>query len=1311
MEEKVSRVRVDLQNADKAQAKMQELGKATKQVTVNMKELQETFKDAPNIINNFIKQVDKVNEKGHVQGSVTSRDKQALDVRSEDLSALLSDALKVSSGTTVKDSTTHRVVDSDTLKQLNEQAGKIIELLGSKGISASVSTSSQQGIMGASVSTQGSNVTQAYSQTVRDGKKRASDSFFSDSELDTISNILNTSKTQIRSANSIMSNARRTEANIEATKNSGVVTYKRNNQYETFYKTKAGQLNSSKEDIRQSQKDTQSKITQLDALDAHKQAELKRAKSSDEAQEIERYIQSIRSYKEKLELNLNKLNETAKSLENSSTNLDSSKSDYNKAKQTEQLQVEADPNSFMGKLKSQSLNIAQRVVGTAGATISGAISQGNSIRSNSYDSGTGSIMMGLANNGVVGHKMDDKILSNLTNTALNNGTRYTGQEMVQFANAYASSNRTGDIKDYDKQADAISKMARYTGMSNDSTNQLISTAGLSGVTDMVGLSKVVSGALQNSNMMGRSSEMASALSTMLQNSANVGNMTSTESQRTAAFQGIMNGTHKSELQGQQGATAYNSMVNGITNTNSNYARQLFAQSSGNASKYSGAEGSFQLSLDMENARKDPSKLKGVLDTLNENTGGNTYLMAQQLQSVSPNLSATQAKDLAELYEEGNFDKKHIDKIVKSDKKKGNDNTSGKDAYSSSGKSTLDFSIAVDEKGSVSISKGTDAIRGVSASLQNVTGVAGGMVFDALSQASGNLLSAYLGSLFTRGKGSSGTHTTSTVSTNSKHISGKSNKKSSGTHKKTSRVRSAVSGIKDFGSQILTGVATDWVFDKATGGIGKVFSKVKGGKTLSGLSKLGKSALSGAKGLASKGLSKGKSLLSGAKGLASKGLAKGKSALGKVASKGSKVLESAKGLGKAGEALGKGSKLLGRAGGILAVAPGLIQAGTSVFSKENNTKKGKGIGSGLGSAGGAAGGAAAGAAIGSIVPGIGTAIGGVVGGIAGGFLGDKAGGWLGGTVGSWFDHSKKKKKKSSKDSGVTKKQSTYISKQKKLIKQFNSMLDKAEKVIALAKSASSDSNGSDSGDYGSSSNSGKSKASDWKDDIQKAAKAMGQEISDSQVDTLVRLIQAESGGNADVGKGIDDHDGTGAAIGLLQYKQSTFDAYKVSGHDDINNGYDQLLAFFNNSNWSSDLAKWSSRYSSGQTGWGPTGSAIKHARGGLYATATLRGTQDIVGEQGLEAAIPLNGSHYDDGKRTIKNLAGAFGMTLLDNSSNSNNNQKTSVNVTPSYNLSVNLDGTENPQDVQDAVYQELAQSKSDLNKRLLNYYSQDIVSI
>ncbi|WP_446289363.1 phage tail tape measure protein [Staphylococcus haemolyticus] len=123
------------------------------------------------------------------------------------------------------------------------------------------------------------------------------------------------------------------------------------------------------------------------------------------------------------------------------------------------------------------------------------------------------------------------------------------------------------------------------------------------------------------------------------------------------------------------------------------------------------------------------------------------------------------------------------------------------------------------------------------------------------------------------------------------------------------------------------------------------------------------------------------------------------------------------------------------------------------------------------------------------------------------------------------------------------------------------------------------------------------ASRWKSDIRRAAKQMRVSLSSRELNGIVAQIQRESNGNAGVTQGnigdINNLRGT-PAQGLLQYVPSTFAGYAVKGHKNIKNGYDQLLAFFNNSNWRRDLPY-------GRSGWGPSGSR-RFATGGLIKNA-------------------------------------------------------------------------------------------------------------
>ncbi|WP_368883864.1 phage tail tape measure protein [Staphylococcus haemolyticus] len=122
---------------------------------------------------------------------------------------------------------------------------------------------------------------------------------------------------------------------------------------------------------------------------------------------------------------------------------------------------------------------------------------------------------------------------------------------------------------------------------------------------------------------------------------------------------------------------------------------------------------------------------------------------------------------------------------------------------------------------------------------------------------------------------------------------------------------------------------------------------------------------------------------------------------------------------------------------------------------------------------------------------------------------------------------------------------------------------------------------------------------WKPDIRRAAKAIGVRVSAGDVNDVARLIQTESGGRAGVTQQIQDQNSGGnEARGLLQYTPGSFNAYALRGRKNIMNGYHQLLAFFNNTDWRANLSYWKRRMASGLTGWGPTGSRRKYATGGL-----------------------------------------------------------------------------------------------------------------
>ena len=109
--------------------------------------------------------------------------------------------------------------------------------------------------------------------------------------------------------------------------------------------------------------------------------------------------------------------------------------------------------------------------------------------------------------------------------------------------------------------------------------------------------------------------------------------------------------------------------------------------------------------------------------------------------------------------------------------------------------------------------------------------------------------------------------------------------------------------------------------------------------------------------------------------------------------------------------------------------------------------------------------------------------------------------------------------------------------------------------------------------------------------------MNVNISDSQLENLMKLIQGESGYDQTITQQIQDVNSASGnpAKGLLQMIPQTFAKYAVKGHSNILSGVDQLYAFFNIANWSN--------YLTGYAGWSPSGATRGYSNGGLVTHAT------------------------------------------------------------------------------------------------------------
>lgn len=132
--------------------------------------------------------------------------------------------------------------------------------------------------------------------------------------------------------------------------------------------------------------------------------------------------------------------------------------------------------------------------------------------------------------------------------------------------------------------------------------------------------------------------------------------------------------------------------------------------------------------------------------------------------------------------------------------------------------------------------------------------------------------------------------------------------------------------------------------------------------------------------------------------------------------------------------------------------------------------------------------------------------------------------------------------------------------------------------------------------------------DWAGVIRRALKKNGLPTTSAYVNAWLKQITTESGGRANARQpGADpDGDGSGPALGLLQTKRSTFNAYAFPGHHDIFKGYDNALAA---------IAYAKARYGSNML------SVIGHGHG--YANGGWADRPSIFGEVDGEPEIAIN----------------------------------------------------------------------------------------
>ena len=137
-------------------------------------------------------------------------------------------------------------------------------------------------------------------------------------------------------------------------------------------------------------------------------------------------------------------------------------------------------------------------------------------------------------------------------------------------------------------------------------------------------------------------------------------------------------------------------------------------------------------------------------------------------------------------------------------------------------------------------------------------------------------------------------------------------------------------------------------------------------------------------------------------------------------------------------------------------------------------------------------------------------------------------------------------------------------------------------------------------------------------VEAAARKMHVDLPDGFVKDVLRLALSESG-NRNIKQQIHDvNSGGNEAQGPLQFTPKTFKALAMPGHTNLHNPYDELLAFFNNSDWKNSIG-WTTIWGHRKFDWlhsGPQG----HRR---FADGGMTDRPAIFGEDGPEMAIPLS----------------------------------------------------------------------------------------
>ena len=138
-------------------------------------------------------------------------------------------------------------------------------------------------------------------------------------------------------------------------------------------------------------------------------------------------------------------------------------------------------------------------------------------------------------------------------------------------------------------------------------------------------------------------------------------------------------------------------------------------------------------------------------------------------------------------------------------------------------------------------------------------------------------------------------------------------------------------------------------------------------------------------------------------------------------------------------------------------------------------------------------------------------------------------------------------------------------------------------------------------------------------IEAAARKMHVHLPDGFVKDVLRVAMSESG-NRNIQQQIHDvNSGGNEAQGPLQFTPQTFKAFAMPGHTNIHNPYDELLAFFNNSDWRNSIG-WATIWGHRKFDWLHSG-PIGHRRFAIGGILNKPETVDVAEGGHPESIIP------------------------------------------------------------------------------------------